>query len=132
MEQLCILAYLIKARDIPLSHKLTKAEQMPGGDFFFRGIHELPTGKLADAFGPDPEQLVLRGKRLGARRSDYGDASIEFEILPRIPVTFIVWGGDEEFAARGSILFDQTAADQIALDALQAAVNLAFKTLLAE
>ena len=48
IEQLCILSYLIKSSQLPASNKLVKAESLPGGAFFFRGPHELPTGKLED------------------------------------------------------------------------------------
>jgi uncharacterized protein DUF3786 len=131
IEQLCILAYLIQAQDIPLRGKLVKAEQLPGGAFFFRGIHDLPTGELAEALGEEPEKLWEAGKALGARQCEYGDASIEIDLLPRLPITIILWAGDEEFPGRASILFDPTAADHIALDALQAGVQLVVKTLLA-
>jgi len=46
-----------------------------------------------------------------------------------VPMTIVVWGRDEEFEARASILFDGTAADQLPLDALLAAVNLCVKAL---
>ena len=130
LEQLCMLAYLIKAQDIPLSDTLVKAEQLPGGDFFFRGIHALPMGELAEALGEEPELLLKAGQALGGRYCEYGDASIEIFILPRLPITIIIWAGDEEFPGRASILFDRTAADQIALDALGAGVNLTVKAIL--
>jgi len=130
MEQLCILAYLIKAQDIPLADKLTGVGQLDSGEFFFRGIHEMPTEKIAAAFGICPQQLCEAGEALGGRRVQYGDGAIELQLLPRIPITIIVWAEDEEFPARASILFDQTAADHIALDALQAAVNLVVKALI--
>ena len=38
LQQLCILAYLINAQDLPLASKLVKAETLPGGQFFFRGV----------------------------------------------------------------------------------------------
>jgi hypothetical protein len=41
----------------------------------------------------------------------------------------VIWQGDEEFGSRASILFDETAAAQLPLDALLAAVNLAIKAL---
>ena len=41
-----------------------------------------------------------------------------------MPLTIVIWKRDEEFDARASILFDQTAAAQLPLDALLAAVNL--------
>ncbi|MHC4569356.1 MAG: DUF3786 domain-containing protein, partial [Planctomycetota bacterium] len=46
LEQLCILAYLINARDLPLAGKLVNGLALPGGQFFFRGVHCLPTEKL--------------------------------------------------------------------------------------
>jgi len=129
LQQLCVLAYLINAQDLPLSYKLVRAEALPGGQFFFRGIHSLPTEKLEKVFGEHPEALHQIAKQFGAKVREFGDASIEFTVLPRIPLTVVVWKGDEEFRARASILFDQTAAAQLPLDALLAAVNLTVEAL---
>ncbi len=129
VQQLCILAYLINAKDLPVADKLVTAESLPGGQFFFRGPHSLPTDKLEQAFGNQPEQLYEAAKQFDARRCEFGDASVQLYVLPRIPITAVVWRADEEFPARASILFDQTAAAQLPLDALQAAVNLAVETL---
>jgi hypothetical protein len=125
IEQLCILAYLITAQDIPLAGKLVRGETFPGGQFFFRGVHGLPTGELEEAFGTRPEDLCQVSEKYGAKTREFGDASIELYLLPRVPVTMVVWGRDEEFDARASILFDQTAAAHMPLDALLAGVNLA-------
>jgi len=130
MEQLCILAYLLNAKDIPPAEKLVKAESLPGGQFFFRGPHSLPTEKLEKAFGDDPEGLIRASQRFDAEECEFGDASIRLYALPRIPLTLVIWRKDEEFDARASILFDQTAAAQMPLDALWATVNLTVKTLL--
>ena len=127
LEQLCILTYLINAQDLPLADKLVKAESLPGGEFFFRAVHRLPVEKLAEAFGQRPEALVRIGEQSGAKRCEFGDASIELCVLPRIPLTMVVWGACEEFPARASILFDQTAAEHLPLDALLAGVTLAVK-----
>jgi hypothetical protein len=125
LEQLCILAYLINARELPLAKKLVRAEALEAGSFFFRGPHALPTDKLVEAFGDEPALLTEAGKRLRAKICDYPDASIELSVLPRFPLTLVVWGGDAEFDGRASVLFDQTAGDQLPLDAIGAAVNLA-------
>jgi hypothetical protein len=129
-EQLCILAYLIGAKDIPPANKLVQAESLPGGQFFFRGPHLLPTKKLQKAFGQNPEALIRASQQFDAEICDFGDASVKFNALPRVPLTFVVWRGDEEFDARASILFDKTAADHMPLDALWATVNLVAKKLL--
>ncbi len=124
LEQLCILAYLINARDLPLADKLVGAETLPGGQFFFRGLHSLPTEKLKNVFGNCPEVLHRVSAQFDAEQCEFGDASIRLYVLPRLPLTIVIWRHCEEFDARASILFDQTAASQLPLDALLAAVNL--------
>jgi hypothetical protein len=130
LEQLCILAYLINAQHLPLANKLVAGNTLPGGQFFFRGQHGLPTKKLEEAFGDNPELLHQASAQFNAERCEFGDASILLHMLPRLPLTIVIWGRDEEFEARASILFDQTAASQMPLDALLAAVNLTIGILL--
>ncbi len=129
IEQLAILAYLINASEKAVAGKHVSADKLAGGQFFFRGPHGLPTVKLEHAFGSSPDLLVEEGLKLGGKELDFGDGAVEIYILPKIPVCFIVWAGDDEFPAKASILFDATAADQVPLDALGAAVNLAVSTL---
>lgn len=129
LEQLCILAYLINAQDLPPANKFVGPEQLPSGQFFFRGLHSLPTQKLEEAFGESPELLYEVSKKLNAKQCEFGDASIELYALPRIPLTIIIWRGDDEFEARASILFDQTAGNHLPLDALGALANLTVKAL---
>jgi hypothetical protein len=128
-EELCILTYLINSKDLPVANKLKTAQELPEGQFFFRGLHKLATEELEEAFGKYPKRLYDVTDRFGAKRCDFGDASIELYVLPRIPLTVVIWRGDEEFGARASVLFDETAALQLPLDALWAAANLAIKTL---
>jgi hypothetical protein len=129
LEQLCILAYLINVQDLPLANKFIKAENLPTGQFFFRGLHSLPTEKLEEVFGKSPESLYEASERFGAKKCEFGDASIELYVLPRIPLQIVIWRSDEEFDARASILFDQTAGTHMPLDALGALANLTVKAL---
>jgi hypothetical protein len=125
LEQLVILAYLINAKDLSPTGELVKAETFPSGEFFFKGIHSLPTAKLEKVFGENPQLLYQAGHSLGAKKCEFGDASIELYLLPNVSITIVLWKGDDEFPARASILFDKTAGSQMPLDALQAAVKLA-------
>jgi hypothetical protein len=130
LEQLCILAYLINAQDLPPANKLVGARILPGGQFFFRGLHRLPTKKLENAFGSLPENVYRILDRFDAQKRKFGDASIQLYVLPRLPLTIVIWRQCEEFGARASILFDQTAASQLPLDALLTAVNLTVEALI--
>lgn len=130
LEQLCILAYLINAQNLPLANKLVAGNTLPGGQFFFKGQHGLPTKKLEEALGNNPGVLHQASAKLDTERCEFGDASICLYMLPRLPLTIVIWGRDEEFEARASILFDQTADSQLPLDALLALVNLTVGALL--
>lgn len=128
IEELCLLTYLLNASDIPLAHELVHAEKLDPGGFFFRGSHKLPTEELEKTFGQTPAKLKRVGQILNAKAGTFGDASIEVSVLPRIPITLIIWAADEEFAARASILFDRSAARQMPLDALYALAKLTIST----
>jgi hypothetical protein len=129
LEQLCILAYLINARDLPLADKYVGAELLRGGQFFFRGPHSLPTEQLEKAFSENPKRLLRLTDRFDAEPCDFGDASIRFFMLPRVPLTVVIWRRCDEFPARATFLFDQTAAEHLPLDALWTAVKLAVDAL---
>jgi hypothetical protein len=90
LQQLCLLAYLINAQNVPLANKLVKGQALPGGQFFFRGVHGIPTEKLEKTFGSHPEALYQNVEQFNAKRSEFGDASIQFNILPRIPLTIVM------------------------------------------
>ena len=129
-EQLCILTYLINSKNISVTGRLTKAESLPNGQFFFRGPHPLPTDKLSAAFGQKPELLLKIANMFNAKKCDFGDSSIRLDVLPRVPLTIVIWIADEEFPARASILFDETAAQQMPLDGLWMATKVTAKALI--
>ena len=124
LQQLCILVYLIHAQNLPLANIFVKGTSFPGGLFFFRGLHSLPTDKLIKAFGTRPALLKEAIESLKAEEYSFGDASARITVLPRIPLLFVTWGSNDEFDASASILFDKTASEHLPLDALWAAVNL--------
>ncbi len=124
IEQLCLLTYLLHASEVPLVEELVHVEKLDPGGFFFRGSHKLPLEKLEGLLSGAPAELGKVSGILDGRARPFGDASIEVLVLPRIPVTLIIWAADEEFPARSSILFDRSAAKQMPLDALYALAKL--------
>jgi hypothetical protein len=50
--------------------------------------------------------LIERGGRLDGEVVGYGDAAMRFPVLPRVPITAILWRGDDELPPSGQILFD--------------------------
>ncbi len=110
------LWYLINAKDIPLTGRHIKPENLKGGDLFFRGTHKLPLDKLAEKFQSHKEAFLNKGKELGGEILHYGDASLKLAPMPRIPVILILWIKDEEFPARADLLIDSSCELQMPLD----------------
>jgi hypothetical protein len=80
---------------------------------------------LVNHFGKDPQKLISIGTALGGQRAELGDASVTINILPYVPMTFIIWEGSEEFPPDGNILYDQTAKTWFAAEDLAVLASLA-------
>jgi hypothetical protein len=118
---LLLLTYLLNAKDIPLKNEWVSERDLPGGNFFFRGPHALPTTQFLKLYGSDIKGFNTVMTTAGATIvPGQGDACVRIQALPRIPVCFVLWAGDEEFPARFNYLFDPTVADHFALDVLLA------------
>jgi hypothetical protein len=64
-----------------------------------------------DHFGEEPLLLINAGANLGGHKAGYGDVSITINALPRVPISFALWRGDDEVSPRGSIIFDSSSSD---------------------
>jgi len=62
---------------------------------------------MVNYFGAEPKKLVKSIMWLGGHENRIGDASATVNVLPYLPITFVLWEGDEEMSPEGSILFDQ-------------------------
>lgn len=125
-----VLSYLVNAKDIPLSERLIKPENIRGGEFFFQGSHQLPLDKIAEKYKNGREGFITKGREFNGRMLAYGDASFELLAMPRIPVTLILWLSDEEFPARADALFDSTCEIQLPLDILWSIAMMSILVLL--
>jgi len=114
--RLSILWYLVNARNIACTGRLVKLEHIRGGDIFTIGSHRLPLDEAAKKYGKDKKGFIEKGRTLGGRIDQYGDASIRLYPLPRIPVIVALWLEDEEFPARADLLFDSTCEMQLPTD----------------
>ena len=117
-SRLSILTYLTSAKDIPLTGELVRPSDQSGGGIFVRGTHVIPMDMVAEAFGDDKDKLINATKGLGGLRREYGDVSIELLPLRRVPMTVVIWLGDEDFPPKASLLCDATCTLQVPIDIL--------------
>ena len=121
--QVILLTYLLSAREIPLADRLVAGSSLKGGKCFFQGSHSFPLDPLIEQYGRDIKAFLDRGLSLGAIKEDYGDVSLCFTALPRIPVVMVLWGADEEFPPRLSVVFDASVDQHLPLDAIYGLVT---------
>ena len=115
-EKILILHYLLRARGESLQRNLITFRQVPEGPFYYPAFVQRTLDPLARTFGANPQQLFDCGFELGAVPDELGDASITLKSLPRIPVTIVVWGGDDELPPQANILFDQSIVSYLSTE----------------
>jgi len=115
---LTVLVYLTEAKDIKLSHTWVSEKDLKGGTTFFRGPHSLQAEDLEDLYGKNPEAFLNAGRKLGGSEILYGDKAFALEVLPKVPVAYILWKGDQEFPPRIGVLFDSTIQSHLPLDVI--------------
>ncbi len=112
-DKLLILHYLTRARGTPLSNKLITYKELPEGTVYFPTFAKRAIRPLVDNFGKEPGLLINTAAKLGGRQVDYGDVAVTISAFSRVPVTLVLWRGDEEFPPEGNILFDSTISDYL-------------------
>ncbi len=122
---LAMLHYLLEAQDAPLANRWVSEKELPGGSFFFRGPHEMPVKPLLKRMDANPGAFRSAAEKLGGKLAEGGDIAYRFTVLPRIPLLFQFWDGDEEFEAALHIRFDASITTHMpALDVILSLVNV--------
>ena len=105
-----ILHYLNQASGVPLADKLISFREVPeGGEIYYGPFKKRTIDPLVKYFGEQPEKLITVAQYLGGYEEDLGDYSVTVPVFPKIPVTYVLWEGDEEFPPSGNVLFDSSA-----------------------
>jgi len=112
-DKILILHYLTLAKGIPIANKFIAFKELPEGASYFPTFSKRSIEPLIDHFGREPHRLIDAAERLGGRKVDYGDAAVTISAFSRVPITLVLWQGDEEFSPQGNILFDATIFDYL-------------------
>lgn len=115
-DKIFILHYLTLAKDTPATSKLIAFKQLPGCASYFPVFEQLAIKPLLDHFGKEPELLLDAAARLGGDEANYGDIAVTINAFSKVPITVALWRGDEEFAPRGSIMFDSNICDYLPIE----------------
>jgi len=107
--EIVFLHYLTSEGTKQPEDKLISYREVPSALFYEPKFIQRAVNPLIKCFGKNPEKLIETGELFGGVKSSEGDASVKINLLPYLPVTYILWAGDDEFEPAGTILFDKTA-----------------------
>jgi hypothetical protein len=115
-DKILLLHYLLQAEGTPLANKSIAYKELPEGIVYFRTFHKRAIKPLVDNFSSQPEKLLDAAKEMGGIKADYGDVAVTINAFKYVPITFVLWKGDDEFPPDGSILFDATVSDYLSIE----------------
>ncbi len=102
-----ILHYLLHAvKHLPTGKMISFRDVRGGGANYYPTFNKRAILPLQKTFENDTDKLIQAGLRLKGTQAAYGDASVTLPIFPHVPVTYVIWQGDEEISSSASILFD--------------------------
>jgi len=115
-DRILILHYFIGAKGTPATGQLITYRQLPGGVAYFSAFAQRAIKPFVSHFGKRPELLTETAAKLGGYEAHRGDASVTINGFKHVPITWVLWKGDEELAASGSVLFDSSISDYLSTE----------------
>ena len=113
-EKILILHYLNNAKKEDLTGELIAYQEIASARFYLSSFNARSRDPFIAAFGENPDKLPVVAQELfAAQIASMGDVSVTIQAFPKVPITFIIWRGDEEFPPNGTILFDSSIKDNL-------------------
>jgi len=117
-QKILWLHYLTANGSKKMTEQLIAYREAAPALFYEPNFYKRAIQPLIKCFGKTPDRLIETGIALGGKIKKLGDAAITINILPYIPLTFIIWEESEEFPPDGNILFDKSAKSWFAAEDL--------------
>ncbi len=115
-DKVLILHYFTSAKGTPAAGRLITFRELPEGNVYSPTFSKRTIKPIMDHFGKDPHLLVEISERLGGHKADYGDTAVTISAFGRVPITIVLWQGDDELAPQGNIVFDANIPDYLSTE----------------
>ena len=115
-DKILILHYLTTAKGTPLSNKIITYKELPEGVNYFPTFYKRAIKPLVTHFGNEPQELLNCAIILGGYEANYGDVAVTISAFSRVPITLVLWKGDDELTPEGNIIFDSNISDYLSTE----------------
>jgi hypothetical protein len=131
-SRIMVLHYLIHASGEPVRHDVIPYEDVPGCRPYLPVFERRVVRPLLQAFGFARDAFADAGAAMGGSIEAYGNASFTLHAFPRVPITFILWEGEEDFPPSMKVLFDRSIHTYLPLEDIVVVSKMAATRLLRE
>lgn len=118
LASILVLHYLAGAADVTPTGKWVSYRQVPGGSVYYPAFKQRVIDQIGSLFHSRPQLLLSAMDVLEAKKLDFGEASVQIDVFPKLPVAVIIWKGDDEVRGTANVLFDETAPSFMATEDL--------------
>lgn len=115
-----VLHYLANARSVQPSGRTVPYRQLPDGNLYYLSFRSRVTEVIGSMFRENPKLLLGAVKLVGAKKREFGIASVTIPVFPKLPVTVILWSGEDKVRGSANLLFDDTAPQLMSTEDLAA------------
>jgi hypothetical protein len=112
-DKILLFHYFVQAKGTPLTQKQITYRDLPGGLVYFPTFTKRTVQQLVETFGDIPRNIIKAGQSLGATNAFMGDASLQIDAFPKVPIFILIWASDTELPPGGNILFNSNIVDYL-------------------
>jgi hypothetical protein len=132
VTRIILLHYLLHASGRDVGSEPVGYDDIPGCRPYLPVFERRVVRPLLSAFAYARDAFMDAGAALGGAPAEYGNASFAVNALPRVPLTFILWEGDQDFPSTIKVLFDRSVSDYLPLEDITVIAKMASTRLLAK
>jgi hypothetical protein len=132
VARIVILHYLLHASGRDVGTELIGYDDIPGCRSYLPVFERRVVRPLLSAFGYARDAFMEAGKALGGNAEEYGSASVTVRVLPNVPLTFVLWEGDQDFPSSMKVLFDRSISEYLPLEDITVIAKMASTRMLAK
>jgi hypothetical protein len=126
-----LLNQYAKAKEIPLTNDFISYKQISGGRVYSSVFESRAVKPIEKYLSGTPSVFETAAQQLHGTRAPIGDIAYTIMALPRVPYTYVIWVGDDEFPPRAKMFLDGSAESYLDAESHAHLASLATYRLLA-
>lgn len=106
--KIILLHFLLSGNNWSLSNKSISFRELPDGTPYADAFHREAIKPLVNNFCQQPQKLKTAAQKLGADFIDRSDLGFTINALTTVPITYLIWLGDNELDGGANVIFDSS------------------------